>query len=187
MQCNCLLKKKVKKFLWTFGDVLHVDCCLLQKVQLKICLECKQGIPSDQKYNGNYHKECFIKKQERLEKSRLDKSVEIKWEDNYPVYILGLGEEFFYSLEQIEECCDDLNVPVPEYAFSCEKYIFEIDIEEYIAGIIDDMDISEDYDYYSDLKDLDKLKEAVKLFEEKNSDIFCFYLHFAQKIKLSSK
>lgn len=184
MNAKELFNKEGKSVnIWQCGscETLFVDedCCN----RCCVCFICKQPLDHKKEASRNYHSQCRLDDMFKRSRELMEKAEEVSSSEVEQIYIEGFGQEYF-TIDELEEYCYDEEIELPEFAFVCQVDKIKLDIIDHINGILEDL-FSGDYEVsISDLNGCNELEEAVKIFEELNSNFSSYYPDFTKKVKL---
>ena len=133
------------------------QCC-----KPRICACGKECEPYRTICNG-----CLNEQQEKQEVTFFEKAEKLTAWDGW-VYCEGVNDDYFESVDDLLERCDDEGIDRPKYVWACKAdHFVNADIEDITSRLEDTA--YEDFDF-ADLAGLSELKAALEAFNEANKD-----------------
>ena len=145
------------------------------------------GKPIDKKRDYSHrHRACQLERDKNRYKDRIEKAEKLESWDG-PVFndVGGSGDErdYYANIDDMIEAIEDEEGELPEYVFVCDTVPLQLDFDRIIDDLVTDtFDDAEDQ-----LSGLVELRNAVKAFNDKNTDVCCWRIDYSRAVKIKTK
>jgi len=145
------------------------------------------GKPLDKKRDySRRHRACQLERERKSYEERIVNSEKLESWDG-PVFndVGGSGDErdYYANIDDMIEAIEDKECELPEYVFVCDTVPLQLDFDRIIDDLVTDtFDDSEDQ-----LSGLNEFGNAVKAFNDKNTDVCYWCIDYSRAVKIKTK